>query len=295
MSEHVFSHEFENVSMRSYVDVRIEALQQRLKDSHESYVREVIASAHALTIQTNAADAKLMDHMAAQRESVRSALDALKELLAQKDREVTATALSIQAAQLEFKDQILERLDILNGHDTEVSTLVASFVAKEMFFELRDAVREIDARSMENARKLALTSESGTDQILVKQRLEQLEMRPLAMTPEEQGESKSATRENTRSIERIHTDFHDLRNTMQTMPVFSASEIDDMRRLAKAVTKADVQELLTDIEVKGLRRVLEGKGSKMRRFGLIEAAVISATTFSLLSGLIVIITKVFHP
>lgn len=284
----------ESISLRDYIDALIDALKDRIHINNESYIREVQATAHALTIQTNAADAKLMDYMAAQRESVKSALEALKELLAQKDREVTATALSIQAAQSEFKDQILERLEILNGHDTEVSTLVASFVAKEMFFELRDAVREIDARSIENARKLALTSESGTDQILVKQRLEQLEMRPLAMTPEEQGETKSAIRESARSIERIHTDFHDLRNAMQTMPVFSASEIDDMRRLAKAVTKADVQELLTDIEVKGLRRVLEGKGSKMRRFGLIEAAVISAGTFSLLSGLVVLVTKLFH-
>lgn len=258
----------------------------------------VEAAASALALQTSSTDKGLMDHIISQEKSTRLAQESLKELLAEKDKAVNMAALNASRAQQEFKDQILTRLDILNGHETEIGSLTGTLTPKDQFYILRDQVLVIDARSADNAKDIAGLTTSPVEQTTMRLRIEALEQRPLAWTTEEHLKTQTAIVELKTETRSLSLTEHDLRNQIELIRdrpgALTQVEIDDIRRALRAWLKADVSDPLTNIEVTDVRSVLRRNSTRGRRLTLAEAALISAIIFTVIAAVVTAIITHVH-
>jgi len=269
-----------------------------VKEKAEMLRINVTAAASALALQTSSAEKNLMDHFATQRESTRLALESLKEILAEKDKAVNMAAVNASKAQQEFKDSMLTRLDILNGHEAEVGALTATFAAKDQLAALRDQVLVLDARSTDNAKDIAGLATNPVDQTTMRLRIEALEQRPLAWTTEEHLKMQTAIVELKTETQSLSTAERDLRNKVQLIKdrpgALTQVEIDDIRRALRAWLKADVSDPLTNTEVVDVRSVLQRNSTRGRRLTLAEAAIISAIIFTVIAAVVTAIITHFH-
>lgn len=268
-----------------------------VRDKAEALRSNVEAAAAALAIQTSSTDRGLMDHITAQEKSTRLAQESLKEILAEKDKAVNMAATNAAKAQQEFKDSMLTRLDILNGHKVEIGTLTSTFAAKDQLSTLRDQVLIIETRSAENTRDIASLATNPVDQTTIRLRMEALEMRPVALSPEEQGKLLTQIAELKTETQSLHTNEHDLRNKFQMVKdrpgALLQPEIDEVRRLLRLAIKADVSDPLTNSEVLEVRSVLGRNSVRGRRLTTWETALISAVSFAIIATILTLITH-FH-
>ncbi len=268
-----------------------------VREKAETLRTSVEAAASALAIQTASTDRGLMDHIEAQEKSTRLAQESLKEILAEKDKAVNMAATNAAMAQQEFKDSMMTRLDILNGHKVEIGTLTATFAAKDQVTAIRDQVLIIETRQAENTREISSLATNPVDQTTIRLRIEALEMRPVALSPEEQGKFLTQIAELKTETQSLRTNEHDLRNKFQMVKdrpgALLQPEIDDIRRLLRLAIKADVGEPLTGLEVADVRTVLSRNSVRGRRLTTWETALISAFSFALIAAIVTFITH-FH-
>ncbi len=268
-----------------------------VREKAETLRSSVEAAAAALAIQTSSTDRGLMDHITAQEKSTRLAQESLKEILAEKDKAVNMAATNAAMAQQEFKSSMLTRLDILNGHKVEIGTLTATFAAKDQIVAIRDQVLIIETRQAENTRVIASLATNPVDQTTIRLRIEALEMRPVALSPEEQGKFLTQIAELKTETQSLRTNEHDLRNKFQMVKdrpgALLQPEIDEVRRLLRLAIKADVSDPLTNAEVVEVRSVLSRNSARSRRLTTWEAALISAISLAVIAAIVTFITH-FH-
>lgn len=287
-----------NAERETRYEQRFVSQEITVREKAEALRTNVEAAAHALALQTSSTDKGLMDHIIAQEKATRLAQESLKEILAEKDKAVTIAAQSLATAQQEFKDSMLTRLDILNGHEAEIGSLTSTLTPKDQFYILRDQVLAIDTRSADNTKDIARLATNPIDQTTMRLRIEALEQRPLAWTTEEHLKTQTAIVELKTETRSLSLTEHDLRNQIQLIReqpgALTQPEIDDVRRALRAWIKADVSDPLTGTETADVRTVLRRNSTRGRRLTLAEAAIISAICFTVIAAIVTAFITHFH-